>query len=143
MNPDGTPFLHNHPFWYISFIVRGGYTEQVLVGDDLVVVDRRAPSITLRRPSTYHRITKVHKKCTTLFITWKSGSWNLIRHEGVPPPLTYIVPDSDGVYVRNINNVRVYSKFAGGVWHVGSENKQTAAESTALSVHQCTVWEVV
>lgn len=141
LSSDGTPFLHNHPFWYVSIIVSGGYTEQVLVGDEIKTIDHHAPAIIIRKPSTYHRITNVHGMCKTLFVTWLSGGWNLIRHKDVVAPLSYKGPSCDGMYIRTINGVRVYSKFSNGVWFVGSEDRQAAVTTNALSVHQCIGWE--
>lgn len=141
LNSDGTPFLHNHPFWYVSIIMSGGYTEQVLVGDDIKTIDHHAPAIIIRKPSTYHRITSVHSMCKTLFVSWLSGGWKLIRHKDVVAPPSYVVPVRGGVYIRTINNVRVYSKFSNGMWFIGSDDRQTALDTNALSVHQCAAWE--
>lgn len=140
LSSDGTPFLHNHPFWYVSVIVRGGYTEQVLVGDEIKMIEHCAPAVILRKPSTYHRIISVQGACKTLFVTWLSEGWNLVRHKAVVAPQSYKVPVCEGVYIRTINNTRVYSKFSRGMWFVGSEDRQMAVAATKLSVHQCTKW---
>lgn len=65
---DQTPFLHNHPFWYISIILRGGYTEQVEAADGtLMVKTHRVGSVISRKDGTYHRIIAVQPGTKTLF----------------------------------------------------------------------------
>ena len=57
---------HNHPWWFISIILTGSYTEHTRTGPLL----RRAPSIVYRSPNHSHRIMLVPGKTVrTLFIT--------------------------------------------------------------------------
>lgn len=141
LSADGTPFLHSHPFWYVSIIYRGGYTEQVLLNNVLTVVTHVAPTIIIRRPTTFHRISNVTGTCKTLFFTWKANDWNLLRHSEITTPDTYVVPNNQGVYRRIINDRSVYSKFENGVWWVGMVAREGAQLSDTLSVHQCCKWE--
>lgn len=140
LTPDGTPFLHSHPFWYVSFIFEGGYSEQVLVDGRLVGKSHTAPALIFRHPSTYHRISTVDPVCKTICFTWLSHGWDLLTHPEIAPPAGYHVPSAPGVYQRIINGRSVYSKFDGGVWWVGKRLMVDAAESTQLSIHQCTHW---
>lgn len=141
LSSDGTPFLHNHPFWYLSFVWKGSYTEQVLVGDELVTKQHVAPALIVRRPSTYHRISDVSGECKTLFFAWNTTDWNLQRHESVAAPSTYRVPEQPGVYRRYINGVWTYSKFEDGVWWMGAQTPAAAAASGKVSVYQSSEWE--
>lgn len=143
LNVDGTPFLHNHPFAYVSIILTGGYTEQVLVGDELKLVNHLAPAIIIRKSSTYHRIVEVGGDCKTLFFAYGSSTWGLKRHPDITPPDTYRVPSTCGIYCRYINGKKRYAKFNDGVWYAGSESIESAYTTTTLSVHQCGVWEDV
>lgn len=36
LSADGTIYCHNHPFHYISIILKGGYVEQIIEGDRLI-----------------------------------------------------------------------------------------------------------
>ena len=141
LSSDGTPFLHSHPFWYVSIIFKGGYTEQVLVNNELKVITHTAPAIIVRSPSRYHRISEVSGVCKTLFFTWKAKDWNLMRHSGVATPDWYAAPRLPGVYRRLINGRSVYSRFENGMWWLGTSTQDTAPTSTKLSVHQNTEWE--
>jgi hypothetical protein len=138
---DGTPFLHSHPFWYVSFIFEGGYTEQVLVDGELKVIHHTAPAIIIRSPTTYHRISNVVDVCKTLFFTWRAKDWNLMRHSGAATPDWYAAPSLPGVYRRYIKGTYVYSKFDNGVWWLGAQTNTEAERSTKLSVHQNTDWD--
>src|SRR5574343_12593 len=46
---DRTPFLHTHPFSYLSIITRGGYTEELLVNGRLVERSHLAGSFIVPR----------------------------------------------------------------------------------------------
>lgn len=141
LSVDGTPFLHSHPFDYVSVVFSGGYTEHVLVDDRLVEIQHVAPSLVFRKGSTYHRIVDVKGSCKTLFFAWGSGEWNLRRHPDIKSDWDFKMPFYDGVYSREINGVPVYSKFMNGMWYVGSDEYEEALRSTKLSVHQCGKWE--
>ena len=141
LSTDGTPFLHSHPFDYVSFVFSGGYTEQVLVGDDLVEVQHVAPTIIFRRGSTYHRIIDVTGSCKTLFFAYGEGTWDLKRHPKVRSDWDYTMPFYDGVYIREVSGEPVYSKFEDRRWFAGGDTVEEAMQSTKLSVHQCGKWE--
>src|SRR6202040_601720 len=47
---------HDHPWWFISIMLKGSYTEHRWVDGVEVVRRRRAPSIAYRALSTRHRV---------------------------------------------------------------------------------------
>lgn len=58
--------LHNHPWWFVSVLVRGQYMEHTVNS----VIHRRAPSIAFRPISHRHRVKLVEEQpCWTLFFT--------------------------------------------------------------------------
>ncbi len=65
--PDDDRALHDHPWWNVSFIVRGGYTEHTIKG----AAWRGPGSITIRRPEYAHRLipTSREKPSWSIFIT--------------------------------------------------------------------------
>lgn len=141
LSADGTPFLHSHPFDYISIVLKGGYTEQVLDGDTLRTIEHRAPAVIIRPSATCHRISAVHGACKTLFLAWARGPWALRRHPDIQAPDSYRTPAKPGLYRRHLNGRRVWSKFENGEWYAGDPSPDVARGSTALSVHQATEWE--
>ncbi|MCF7843335.1 hypothetical protein K9M47_00375 [Candidatus Gracilibacteria bacterium] len=138
---DGTPFLHTHPFSYISIIYKGGYTESILKDEKLITVDNSTGSIVIRSSMTPHRITKLHGDiCKTIFITLSSNTWKLITHEDIVIPSTYKTPKSSGVYKRIINNNEVYAKFD-KFWYSSKDNVKDAMKSDNPSIYQCDNWK--
>lgn len=63
--------LHDHPWWYVSLLIRGGYTELTPDGP----VRRSAPSIVFRPITHQHRVVLLpdghggERPCWTLFLT--------------------------------------------------------------------------
>lgn len=47
---------HDHPWWFVSIILRGSYTEYSWVEDGWVIRRRTAPSIAFRGLNTRHRV---------------------------------------------------------------------------------------
>ena len=141
ISSDGTPFLHTHPFNYISIIFKGGYEEEILNGDKLEKVQNKIGSIIFRNHKTPHRIIKVKGDiCKTFFITWVIGDWKLIKHKDIIAPSTYKTPVVAGIYKRKIQDKDVYAKFD-GFWYSSKDNIEEAENSTTPSVYQCGDWE--
>jgi len=70
--------MHDHPWWSISFILRGSYIEHTLKGDFV----RKAGSITFRKATDLHWI-ELEKPVYTLFITGpKVRSWGFQCESG-------------------------------------------------------------
>lgn len=65
MRSDDDRALHDHPWWFISILLRGSYIEHTTQG----VIYRRAPSIAYRNITHRHRIELTDSKPITLFIT--------------------------------------------------------------------------
>jgi len=140
VDEDQTPFLHNHPFHYISFIIKGGYDEQVLENGDIKTYSHSWWSVIQRRASVFHRIKRVKGPTWTLFITWCTDSnWELKQHPSLDVPDRYAVPLQNGVYRRTINGAEKYHKFC-GFWCIGHLSYDAATAETRPSVHQVGNW---
>lgn len=80
--------LHDHPWWFISLILKGGYFERVGQG----VISRRAGSIAFRKATHRHRVilfvTEEGKRrpCWTIVITGqKKRTWGFWCPKGFVP----------------------------------------------------------
>jgi hypothetical protein len=136
LTEDGTPLLHNHPFGYMSLILRGGYDEQVLVGDNIVTMRHSRLSLILRGQKTYHRISKVLPGTKTLFIAFgNTKKWDLKEHDSIRRPAEYQAYD-DGLYLMHVKDMLLWCKHRNGMWHIGSTDKEKAEKETRLSIHQ-------
>lgn len=65
--------LHDHPWWFVSILLRGRYSEVVFVpGYEPLVqyIHRRAPSIAFRPAVHKHRVTLPHNTNGTLHPAW-------------------------------------------------------------------------
>jgi hypothetical protein len=65
MRSDDDRALHDHPWWFVSILLRGSYLEHGPGGARV----RRAPSIAFRPLDTRHRIELLRQPVWTLFIT--------------------------------------------------------------------------
>jgi hypothetical protein len=126
---DATPFLHNHPFHYLSFILNGGYVENL----DGVLKTRKKFSIAFRSDNTYHRIVSVKPNTRTLFFTWKTNTkWNLKpTEEKVDEWVDY----PSGMYIRTLWGKPKYCKFD-KFWFEGKDSKNEALNSIRPSIDQ-------
>lgn len=69
--------LHDHPWWNLSILLRGSYTEQTInAGGVNVLVIRSAGDFKFRYASEAHRIELHDGPCWTLFITGPRTSAN-------------------------------------------------------------------
>jgi hypothetical protein len=137
---DGTPFLHTHPFNYISIILNGEYTEQLIDKNERVFEKKNTTgNIIIRKGETFHRISEC-KNAKTLFIAWnKPNGWELKKHKNITAPQTYKTPDTPGIYLRTIDNKKYYSKFD-NFWFIGKERVEDAEKETKPSIHQIGEW---
>lgn len=135
LTPDTTPFFHNHPFRYVSVILSGGYTEQVLDGDAIVTKHHQRFGIILRSNRTYHRIVDIQPNTKTLFFALRASSngqgWNVKRHPEVPNPPLY-VDYPDGVYKHGDG----FRSRKNGVWFALRETPILAEQCDRISLHQ-------
>lgn len=135
--PDATPFLHNHPFAYVSVVLRGGYTERVLTAHGILVAKRHRPGkLIIRSAHTAHRIEAVEPGCLTLFFAWRTAKtgaqgWSLQRHPAVVAPASYL-NWQDGLYRHGAG----FRKRKNGVWYVLGVTKEAAVAESRVSIHQ-------
>lgn len=131
---DATPFLHTHPFHYISIILRGGYIEATK--DD--AVKRNRFNVIFRKASTAHRIYSVENGTKTLFITWRTNK-NEWRFEETNPPIEVSdwIDLPKGIYIRELYGKKVYSKFD-KYWHKKGSSIVDALIQDKPSIDQTT-----
>lgn len=70
LRSDDDRALHDHPWWSMSLILRGSYTEHTInAGGVNVRTIRRAGAVKFRWASSAHRVELHDGPCWTLFIT--------------------------------------------------------------------------
>jgi hypothetical protein len=84
---DPTEQLHDHPWWSISILLKGGYVENQLPHDsDVVNVETfNAPTMTIRKPEDAHQLKLLmhNKSCWTIFITFnRVREWGFYSKDG-------------------------------------------------------------
>lgn len=128
---DRTTLYHNHPFNYISVILKGGYTESVISNqtNEIKTYKHGLLDIILRKNNIFHRIVKIKGKTLTLFIAYGKYDWNAFN--------TINDNSQDGIFQREINNKLVWSKKENGIWFIGNKDKNMAQKETRHSIHQC------
>lgn len=141
LSADGTPYLHSHPFHYLSIVLWGFYTEQVLVGDKLITRRNYPGRFIWRRAQTHHRIISAHN-CRTLFFAFDSKhQWSLARHPAIAKE-DFHCPSAPGVYLRIINEKQQFCRFD-SFWFIGAPDIATAQRETRLSIYQVGTWASV
>lgn len=135
LSADRTPFLHTHPFSYVSVILRGGYTEQ----QDERFITYSAGHVLARRSSVYHRLESVRPGTLTLFITWERGdrAWNLQKPARMAKPPEWRNYEA-GVYRRVLYGRERLCKFD-GFWHTAADSVEAALGSVKPSIDQSTI----
>jgi len=131
LSEDKTPFYHSHPFSFLSIILNGGYTEEYLVGNDIITKEYKRFSFIIRNKETYHKIKSVKPNTKTLFFAiGNTKKWHL---KSIEP---HISRPENGIYKRVINSKEVYSKCQDGMYYIGSTNILEATNETRLSIYQ-------
>lgn len=70
LRSDDDRALHDHPWWNLSLLLRGEYSEMTIeAGGVHVFTPRQAGDFKFRRPRHAHRIILTNGPCWTLFIT--------------------------------------------------------------------------
>ena len=70
--PDDDRAFHDHPWWFLTFVLRGGYTDVSPEGEERV----SAPAIRFRPALHQHTVVPYPQGATTLLITGpKSRAW--------------------------------------------------------------------
>ena len=132
--PDITPFLHTHPFHYLSIVLRGGYTESL----EGKMIKHRWLSVIPRRSKTAHRIVAVQPGTLTLFFSWKTkGQQWEFKRGGSDFPSQDWVDHPKGIYTRELYGRIVFSKFD-GYWHRAADSKSGAEQEYRPSIDQST-----
>jgi hypothetical protein len=126
---DRTTLFHNHPFNYVSIILKNGYTETYLENGIEKVCSHNFLSIVKRKHSCYHRIDKIKGETLTLFIAYGKYDWNAFN--------TKSETETDGVYQRVVNDKKLWCKKTNGIWFIGHSNKIDAENEKRHSIHQC------
>ena len=91
LGSDWTRDPHDHPKWFLSIGLWGGYVEPAPAG----IRKYRAPWIRLFRATHVHRLRVTRKGCWTLFITEsEERDWYFYRAGNAILWHTYIGPDS-------------------------------------------------
>lgn len=129
LSADKTPFLHTHPFHYVSIIVSGGYWEKI---NDRII-HHTVGSIICRRATDAHRIVKVSPNTKTLFITWCTDSgWQLSPDNQQPDDWISHTP---GIYLRELYGRIRFCKFD-QFWHRAHDSLAEALIETNPSIDQ-------
>ena len=138
LSADNTPFLHSHPFSYLSLILWGGYSEQVEISGESVYTTYGMGSCLLRPSSLHHRLEQVMPGTLTLFITWKraDNAWSL-RQAAQPTASIPWVNFEPGVYLRRLYGKMRFCKFD-TYWHVAGDTEEAAWQSARPSIDQST-----
>lgn len=132
LSGDKTPFMHSHPYAFVSLILSGGYTEQL----ENQVVRHKRWHLIFRRSTTFHRIESVDPNTKTLFFTWKrkDNEWKLKQTLAtVEGWIDYPV----GVYARKLYGTVKYCKFD-KFWFAASFSPYDANRATKPSIDQTT-----
>lgn len=93
--PDARQVLHDHPFGFLSFVVRGGYTERRLRPREMDVVTRTISWFNAMPPWGAHYISRIHRNPTWTLVLigpqvrrwgfWQlrnvTGRWRWTEHQ--------------------------------------------------------------
>lgn len=123
---DKSGFYHNHPFRYISIILRGGYTEEIINGKPR---SYSAGDIVCHSEDDYHKITVVAPNTLTLFFAWGNYDWNALNLNKQQFP--------NGVWVRTIEGKTKWAKRENDIWFIAHTDHTKAKNETRHSIHQC------
>lgn len=135
LSEDKSPYCHNHPFYYLSIILKGGYEEELLKGTNIILKKHGVGSFIFRTPKDFHRIKTINGETKTLFITWKVNmNWSLKNHPYLEEEKLNL-PKKNGIYIRNVKGKDLFCKFD-EYWYIGHDNIEDAMNETRLSIHQ-------
>jgi hypothetical protein len=80
LGSDDDRAFHDHPWWFLTFVVKGGYTDKTPDGDEIL----RAPAIRFRPALHQHTVTYMPGGAWTVLVTgpkartwgfWKDGKF--------------------------------------------------------------------
>jgi len=124
---DRSTLFHNHPFNYISIILKGGYSEIYLSNGIEKKCSHTFLSVIKRSNDVYHRIDEIKGDTITFFIAYGKYKWNAVNTQ---------VTNDYGIFERVINGKKIWSKKENGIWFIGNANKEIAENETRHSIHQ-------
>lgn len=108
LRDDDDRALHDHPWWFVSLILNGGYTE--ITNDDADLEVRTAGSIGFRSATHRHRVvlakdvTGRGKPCWTLILTGrKKRTWGFWCPKGFVPWHEFVDQGDHGNVGRGCN----------------------------------------
>jgi hypothetical protein len=131
LSEDKTPYYHNHPFSFMSLILKGGYTEEILRNNSVITKNHNRFNFIFRHKNTYHKIKFVKNNTITLFFAiGNNKKWHLKSIEQIHER------PKNGIYKRIINNKKVYSKCEDGMFYIGSHDINVAKNENRLSIYQ-------
>lgn len=128
VDKDRTTLFHNHPFNYISIILKGGYTEIFIQNEQEKIAKHNFLSIIKRKYNIYHRIDDIQGQAITLFIAYGKYDWKAFN--------TKDESATNGVYQRVIQNKELWCKKENGIWFIGHYDKNEAINESRHSIHQ-------
>lgn len=98
MRDDDDRALHDHPWWFVSVLLRGSYTEwRGFPETELVSRKRIFPSIAFRSAETRHRVTLPGGPCWTLVLTGpKKRTWGFWCPKGFVPWFDFVDKTDEG-----------------------------------------------
>lgn len=105
LRDDDDRALHDHPWWFLSLMLKGGYFEVVPhpnVSGGNTVIERRAGSLAFRRSTHRHRVvllapTGVKEPCWTIVVTGrKNRTWGFWCPKGFVPWHQFVASDDKG-----------------------------------------------
>lgn len=96
LRDDDDRALHDHPWWFVSLMVRGQYTEITENGSAGYM--RRAPDIAFRSAEHRHRIVLGDGTCWTIVLTGpRVRDWGFWCPQGFVPWRQFTTPDGNDV----------------------------------------------
>ncbi len=109
---DKTTLFHNHPFNYISIILKGGYQERYICQKSSEIKSKKYNflNVIFGNNKRFHRIEKIKGETITLFITYGKYEWHAINMSKNNL--------ENGIFKRKINNKSVWSKRENGIWFI-------------------------
>lgn len=100
LRDDDDRALHDHPWWFISFVLKGGYLEHIDSGKGIV---RKRWSLAFRKAEHRHRVELLPDKsgdsipCWTLIVTGpKRREWGFWCPRGFVPWHQFVAPHDKG-----------------------------------------------
>ena len=105
MRDDDDRALHDHPWWFVSILLRGSYVEwrerfsvaPGVLSTWIHASPRRFPSIAFRSAETRHRVTLPAGPCWTLVLTGpKKRTWGFWCPKGFVPWFDFVDKTDEG-----------------------------------------------